>query len=141
VSNAIINRFGYAHNRHVRSVESNIGSGSGITSGDGSGSGSFTTTTVSRRSLDSDDSVVNTGTWMSRTAINLVGISTNGNEGITWNSEVIRGSAVTEYNPGTDYVGAIEVAVTSSEFMILLHCSSTSGTAVASITITTGIFY
>lgn len=139
MTNAIINRFGFEHtrSRHARGVE-NTNSGSGMTSGDGSGS-FMTTTTVNRRSLDSD-TIVNTGTWMSKEAINLVGISTSGNEGITWNGEVVSGSAVIEYNPGTDYVGAVEVAVTSSQFKILLTCSSTNGTAVETITVTTGIY-
>ena len=136
VSNAIINNFVVAHSREVRQMSlSGSGSGSGIASGIASGDGTANggnnpSNPLTRRSADS--TIFATG------AISLVGITTNGNEGITWNDKIISGSAIIDYNPGTDYVGAVEVTLTSEECTVLLNCSSIKGQDYSCITLTTG---
>ena len=130
VSNAIINNFVVALSREVRQMTSSgsgSGSGSGIASGDGTAFGGIPLT---RRSTDSGRFA--TG------AISLVGITTNGNEGITWDDKIISGTAIIDYNPGTDYVGAVEVTLTSEECTVLLNCSSIKGQDYSCITLTTG---
>ena len=129
VSNAIINNFivTRAHSREVRGTGLVSGSGSGSAMGANGG-------TESTRSAEIDRSAHTAG------SISLVGISTNGNEGIMWNSKIISGSAIIDYNPGTDYVGAVDVTLTSEECTVLLNCSSTKGQEYSCITLTTGMY-
>ena len=128
VSNAIINNFivTRAHSREVRGVVSGSGSGSAMGANGGVVQGT--------RSAEIDRSTYTAG------SISLVGISTNGNEGIMWNSKIISGSAIIDYNPGTDYVGAVDVTLTSEECTVLLNCSSTKGQEYSCITLTTGMY-
>jgi len=128
VLNAIINNFIVAHSREIRQA---VVSGSGSGSGDGTANDrNNPPPPLGRRSADR--SIYTTG------ETTLVCITTNGNEGITWDNKIISGSAIIDYNPGTDYVGAVEVTLTSDECTVLLICSSTKGQDYSSITLTTG---
>ena len=121
VANAIINNFVVVHSREVRQMDMSSDSGS---------AGGFGTVNnpppLGKRAADRTS-----GT------INLVGITTNGNEGITWDSKIISGSAIIDYNSGTDYVGAVDVTLTNEQCTVLLNCSSIRGQDYSCITLTT----